>query len=175
MLKDWAKAGGKPRGSGASPHELSEQCRLLGSLEWLSPAIKQPLGELMLDVSESANHAAIRTAALWSLARIGARRPVYGPLNSVVSPDIATRWLQRVMHLSGSDPMESFALMQLARKTGDRYRDIDDHTREGVLKWMDRMQSPKHFRRLVREVGTLEAEEQGLVFGESLPQGLRIL
>jgi hypothetical protein len=65
--------------------------------------------------------------------------------------------------------------MQLARKTGDRYRDVDDATRERVLKWMDRVQSPKHFRRLVRETGTLEAEEQDLVFGESLPQGLRIL
>jgi hypothetical protein len=28
---------------------------------------------------------------------------------------------------------------------------------------------------LVRHAGTLDSEEQGLVFGESLPKGLRIL
>jgi hypothetical protein len=174
-LREWVKSGGKPRSDGVSPHELAEQCRLLGSLEWLSPPMKQQLGTLMLDIAEKTSHAAIRSAALWAVGRIGARRPVYGPLNAVVSPEIAEAWINRVMSLTGSDPMESFAAMQLARKTDDRYRDINEHTRGSLLKWMDRVQSPKHFRRLVRETGTLEAEEQGLVFGESLPQGLRIL
>jgi len=174
-LRDWLKSGGKPRSDGVSPHELSEQSRLLGSLEWLAPPMKQQLGTLLLDIAEKSGHEAIRSAALWAVGRIGARRPVYGPLNTVISPDVAEAWLSRVMHLPGSDPMESFAAMQLARKTDDRYRDVNESTRGQVLKWMDRVQSPKHFRRLVREVGTLETEEQGLVFGESLPQGLRIL
>jgi hypothetical protein len=92
-----------------------------------------------------------------------------------VSPEAAANWLRRLMKLPGSDPMESFALMQLARKTGDRYRDIDDSLRGDVLKWMEQLQSPKTYRRLVREAGTLDVEDQGTVFGESLPRGLRIL
>jgi hypothetical protein len=174
-LKEWSRSAGKPRGDGPGPHELSEQCRLLGSLEWLAPTMKQQLGQLMLELVATQKHPAVHSAALWALGRIGARRPVYGPLNAVVSPEVASQWLTSAINLEGSDPMESFAVMQLARKTDDRYRDIDESTRGTILKWMDRIQSPKHFRRLVREVGTLEAEEQGLVFGESLPQGLRIL
>jgi molecular chaperone DnaK (HSP70) len=175
VLGDWVKSAGKPRSDGVGPHELSEQCRLLGSLEWLSPALKQQLGQLMLEIAESQKHVAVRSAALWALGRIGARRPVYGPLNTVLSPETIVPWLTRAMYLEGTDPMESFAVMQLARKTDDRYRDLDDSTRAAVLKWMDRAQAPRHFRRLVREAGTLEVEEQGLVFGEALPQGLRIL
>jgi hypothetical protein len=68
--------------------------------------------------------------------------------------------------------MEAFAVMQMARLTGDRYRDVSDATRADVLQWMDRVQAARHFRRLVREVGTLDVEEQGLVFGEALPRGL---
>ena len=62
--------------------------------------------------------------------------------------------------------------MQLARKTGDR--DIDETTRHSVLAWMDRTQTAKRHRELVREVGTLETEDQSLLFGEALPKGLRI-
>jgi hypothetical protein len=175
LLKEWARSSGKPRGDGPGPHEVAEQCRLLGSLEWLSPALKEPLGELLLEIAAKPRHDTIRSAALWALGRVGARQPVYGPLNTVVASDIAAQWLDRVLRLEGSDPLESFAVMELARKTDDRYRDIDDATRSQVLKWMDRVQAPKPFRRLVREAGTLDTADQGLVFGESLPQGLRIL
>lgn len=174
-LKEWVRGGDKPRGDQAGPHELAEQCRLLGAMEWLPPALKQQVGALLLEIAERPKHPAVRSAALWGIGRLGGRRPVYGPLNTVLAPDVAVQWLDRVMRLTGADPFESFAVMQLARKTGDRYRDVDDAARERVLKWMDRVQAPANLRRLVREVGTLEAEEQGLVFGEALPVGLRIL
>ncbi|HUQ69014.1 MAG TPA: molecular chaperone DnaK, partial [Planctomycetaceae bacterium] len=174
-LKDWVKSADKPRGLVIGAQELAEQCRLLGSLEWLSPPAKQSLGPVLLEIAARPKPEVVRSAALWAIGRLGGRRPVYGPLNAVISPEIAAGWLRRVMQLPGSDAMESFALMQLARKTGDRYRDIDDALRGDVLKWMDRLQSPKALRRLVREVGTLEAEDQGMVFGEALPRGLRIL
>ena len=64
--------------------------------------------------------------------------------------------------------------MQIARRTGDRYRDVPEKLRTHVLDWLARHEAPAHFADLVREVGQLDAEEQGLVFGESLPKGLRI-
>jgi molecular chaperone DnaK (HSP70) len=173
-LKEWAKSD-KPRGQLVGPQELVEQCRLLGSLEWLPPAGKESLGRVLLEIAARPKSDTVRSAALWAVGRLGGRRPVYGPLNAVVAPEVAADWLRRVMQLPGTDAMESFSLMQLARKTGDRYRDIDEALRADVLKWMDRLQSPKTLRRLVREVGTLEAEDQGTVFGEALPRGLRIL
>ena len=148
--------------------------RLLGACELLPVTIKLELGELLLDLLPRDRFASLRSAALWALARVGARRLVYGPLNAVVSPDSATRWLNRLMKFDNSEPLVAFAVMQLARKTGDRYRDIDETTRHGVLTWMDRIGTPSRHRELIREVGTLEAEDQSLLFGESLPKGLRI-
>ena len=65
--------------------------------------------------------------------------------------------------------------MQLARRTEDRYRDIPEKLRCKVLEWLAAQGAPPHFAQLVREGGTLDTEEQGMVFGESLPKGLRIL
>ena len=159
---------------GRNPHESAETLRLLGACELLSVATKSELGELLLDLLPRDRFASLRSAALWALARVGARRLVYGPLNAVVSPDVATRWMNRLTKFDNSDPLVAFAVMQLARKTGDRYRDIDETTRHTVLTWMNRIAAPPRHRELVREVGTLEAEDQSLLFGESLPKGLRI-
>jgi hypothetical protein len=71
--------------------------------------------------------------------------------------------------------MALLAVMQTARRTGDRYRDVPDKLRTHVLDWLARHDAPAHFSQLVREVGQLDAEEQGLVFGEALPKGLRIV
>lgn len=159
---------------GRNAHESAETLRLLGACELLPVTTKVELGEMLLDLLARDRFASLRSAALWALARVGARRLVYGPLNVVVSPDVTTRWLNRLMQFDNSDPLVAFAVMQLARKTGDRYRDIDETTRRGVLTWMDRIAAPQRHRELVREVGTLEAEDQSLLFGESLPKGLRI-
>lgn len=174
-LKEWSRATSKPRSGQLSPHELAEQCRLLGSLEWLAPAIKQQLGQLLLEIAASPRQEAVRSAALWAVGRVGARQPVYGPLNTVLSSDVAADWLRRILKLPGSDPMEPFALMQLSRMTGDRYRDIDTPLRDTVLNWMQKIAAPDHYRQLVASVTTLDQSEQGLVFGEALPKGLRIL
>jgi len=159
---------------GRNPHEAAETLRLLGACELLSVATKLELGDMLLDVLHRERFASLRSAALWGLARVGARRLVYGPLNAVVSPDVVVRWLNRLMKFDNSDPLVSFAVMQLARKTGDRYRDIDETNRNSVLSWMERTLSAKRHRDLVRQVGTLESEDQSLLFGEALPKGLRI-
>ena len=123
---------------GRNPHEAAETLRLLGACEFLSVATKLELGDILLDVLHRERFASLRSAALWALARVAARRLVYGPLNAVVSPNVVVRWLNRLMKFDNSDPLVSFAVMQLARKTGDRYRDIDETTRHSVLAWMDR-------------------------------------
>jgi hypothetical protein len=171
------QATGKGKGSefGGNPHESAEILRLLGSCELLTPVVKHELGELLLDVLNRERFAALHAAAFWSLGRVGARRLVYGPLNGVVAQDVVARWLIRLMKADHVEPLASFAVMQLARKTGDRYRDIDENTRRGVEAWMERLAVPVRYRQLVRDVGTLESEEQALIFGESLPRGLRIL
>jgi hypothetical protein len=116
-----------------------------------------------------------RPGIFWALGRLGARQPVYGPLNTVVPGETAVVWLKRLIDFDCGDSMPLLAVMQTARRTGDRYRDVPDKLRTHVLDWLARHDAPSHFIQLVREVGQLDAEEQGLVFGEALPKGLRIV
>ncbi|HET6422687.1 MAG TPA: molecular chaperone DnaK, partial [Planctomycetaceae bacterium] len=174
-IKETAKSASKPRGEQAGPQEIAEQIRLIGACEWLSPALKQTAGQLCLDIAQRAGHDTIRSAALWSLGRIGARQPNYGPLNTVVPKEVVDDWLRGIMHIEGTDSLIPLAAMQLARRTDDRYRDISDALRSEVLRWMEQIQTPKKLRRLVRDVERLETEEQGLVFGDALPVGLRLV
>jgi hypothetical protein len=111
----------------------------------------------------------------WALGRVGARVPVYGPLNTVVPADTAGQWLRKLLDVSRGDPMERLAVMQIARRTDDRYRDLTGKLRDQALQWLSDQATPAHFLELVRDCGTLDSEEQGLVFGEALPKGLRIL
>lgn len=163
------------KGTGLSLHEAAELCRAAGAFELLSVGTKLEIGSAGLQLLKRGKVPGLRSAVSWMIGRLGARRPMYGPLNQTVDADHVKLWLREIMHLAGEENIDSLAVMQLARMTGDRFRDIDEGMRDEVLKWMDRMQSPRHYRRLVREAGVLDSEEQSLVFGDSLPAGLRIL
>jgi hypothetical protein len=165
---------GKGIDFGGNSHESSELLRLLGACELLTVGHKHELGDLLLEIIDRPRFAALRAASLWAIGRVGARRPVYGPLNSVVSTELAARWIAVLLKRDLSEPMLTFAIMQLARKTGDRYRDVDEGTRKNVLVALEGKSVPQHFRDLVSEVTNLASEDQSLVFGEALPKGLRI-
>jgi hypothetical protein len=79
------------------------------------------------------------------------------------------------MELDYDDPMAYLAVMLLSRRTDDRYRDLSDKLRTQILAWLTKRAAPQHFLQLIEHSGTLDREEQGLIFGESLPKGLRIL
>jgi hypothetical protein len=117
----------------------------------------------------------MRGAMLWTLGRLGARVPLYGPLNTVVAPEVAARWLNVLLTDSKpTDPMLQFAVVQLARRTGDRYRDVDEAHRQAALDWLAAQGAVAHHLELVRDGGQLDSDEAGKVFGESLPKGLRL-
>ena len=156
-------------------HEAAELWRFLGSLEWLAPQAKAELGTIAMDLAAREKTAAVRGAAVWAVGRIGSRCPMYGPLNTVLAADVAAGWIERLMTMRQPAETAPLAVMQLARKTGDRYRDLGSKLRDEVLAWLKLHAAPAHFVELVREGGELAADEQGLVFGESLPRGLRLV
>jgi hypothetical protein len=141
----------------------------------------------------------VRPALVWTIGRLGARAPLYGPLNAVVSAETAAEWLVRLLRLQrgkgdrsnlperpsgcfaqiGPVPFSSaecqLAVMQLARRTDDRYRDLPEKLRREAADWLTQGDAPRHFVELVCDGGTLDSDEQGLVFGESLPKGLRMV
>jgi hypothetical protein len=167
---------GKRRGGDVafSAHETAEVWRLLGSLELLGVAAKIELGEILLELLPKRKMEPVRPAIAWAIGRIGARLPVYGPLNTVVPVDVVSQWLARLMQVGADDPMAPLAVMQMARRTDDRYRELPEKLRGRVLDWLKVREAPAHFLELVRHGGQLDDEEQGLVFGEALPKGLRI-
>ena len=169
-----SKKGGQARRPdvGATSHEAAEAWRLLGSLELLGVPTKIELSTALVDLAEREKVGAVRDAALWAIGRLGARVPMYGPLNTVVPIAEAEQSIERLLKMD-LEAM-AFSLVQLARRTGDRYRDVSEAMCERVSGWLDRNSAPDHYRELVAHGGELEEEEAGLMFGESLPRGLRL-
>ena len=147
---------------------------MLGSFELLRRDIRQQMGEMILDFLPRPRFEAIRPALLWALGRIGSRVPVYGPLNVVLSASVVEAWLPRVLELDVTEPAVQLAMMQMARRTNDRFRDLGDPSRSDVLRELDNGDAPTRFLGLVESGGELDNEEAGLVFGEALPSGLRL-
>ncbi len=168
-------AGGKKRGDVTfSPQESIEMWRLVGSLELLDVALKVEIGNIAADLMDKRSMQPVRSAMVWALGRIGARWPVYGPFNRVVPTDTARAWLERILASRHADSADALAVMQLARRTDDRYRDLDEPARRSAVDWFALHNAPQHFVELVRDGGRLDSEDQDRIFGEALPKGLRI-
>jgi molecular chaperone DnaK (HSP70) len=159
---------------GFTPQETIEMWRLLGSLELLDVPLKVELGSMLVDILDKRSMQPARSAMVWALGRIATRVPVYGPLNRGVPVDVASQWLMTLMRVRKPDETDLLAVLQLARRTGDRYRDLGDKPRGEVIDWMQGHGAPPHFLELVSQGGLLDREEQGRIFGESLPKGLQI-
>ena len=156
------------------PEESVEVWRLLGSMELLSPTVKQEIGQLIIELIDKPKLKSARDAMVWAIGRIGQRKPLYGPLNCVVDAAIVEDWLLRFLAIDSPSPMEQLAVVQLSRKVNDRYRDLDDQLRTKVISWLERCSANPTFTELVEQGGMFDTEQQGKIFGESLPQGLRL-
>ena len=137
-------------------------------------SLKVELGDILLDLLPKRKMETVRPAIVWAIGRLGARVPLYGPLNTVVPAESAGTWLKRLTDSFGGDPAGPLAVMQIARKTDDRYRDLSQKQRDQAAAYLAKENAPSHFGALVQSGGQLDREEQGLVFGESLPKGLRL-
>ncbi len=111
-----------------------EQWRLVASLEHLLGSARASLGnELVAKIKDDPENA----IWLWSLGRLGARIPLYGPLHSVAPAEIAGEWLKALLDLSTFTAATSSAILLIARRTDDRSRDIDDAIREQAISRLD--------------------------------------
>jgi hypothetical protein len=170
-LRPWLlDQGTGKKGTGATPHGQDEMVRLACSLERIPAADKVALGDF---VAKKLGRGGL--ASLWPLGRLGARAPLQGSAHDVVSPEVAARWIERVLeHDVKTADGAAFALASLARLTGDRARDVDAAVRERVAARLEKAQAKASWLRMVREVVPLSAEDEAQAFGESLPVGLRL-
>lgn len=166
---------GKSAAYASGNHEAAEIWRMLGSFELLTPSLKIELGEIIVEFLNRPAFESIRNALVWSLGRIGGRVPVYGPLNLVVPTRSATAWIEVLLRTSDlSDATTQLTLMQLARRTHDRFRDLEASVRQRVSECLTSAGARNHLISLIDEGGSLESDEASQILGESLPVGLRL-
>lgn len=157
--------------SGLSTQEEIEIWMTMASFERLSWSVKVDLGRLLLQRIERGRP---KAQELWALSRIGARKPFYGPLDQVVPPKEAAKWVRTLLSL-GLDPTEPLAqtLVGMARYTGDRVRDLSEEDRELVAGRLRGLPKGERYRELLLNPDIeLTSGEQDWIFGESLPSGL---
>ena len=113
---------------------------------------------------------------LWALSRIGARVLLYGPLNAVVPHAHVAGWLEQLLAWDWPEPDRAgFPIAQLARRTGDRTRDLDDALRARVATFVRALPGGDRAAHLVEQVVELEAREERVALGDTLPAGLRLV
>ncbi|MCE9580426.1 MAG: hsp70 family protein [Deltaproteobacteria bacterium] len=159
----------------ASKQELAEMWRVVASLERLSLPFKLKLGdELMrrMDTRKGREDSVL----LWALGRVGGRVPLYGPLDAVVPASKVAEWLRTLAAWDWPEPDKAaFPLAQLARRTGDRARDIDDAQRQTIAALVRALPGGDRAAVLVEQVVALEAREERVALGDTLPSGLRLV
>ncbi|MBI5551346.1 MAG: hsp70 family protein [Desulfobacterales bacterium] len=150
-------------------HQL-EIWMAVANLERLYVKDKIQWGRLLL---EQLSPGQARPQHLWSLARLGARELLYGSNDRVISPGEATRWIEDLLARKWPNPKPvGAALAQLARKTGDRTRDVAPKVQAQVLAWMESYPDLADQQRYLEEVVPIAQQEEQTLFGESLPVGL---
>jgi len=155
--------------------EAAEMWRTLANLERLSQSSKIKLGDELVRRLEP-KKARQDPLYFWALGRIGSRVPLYGPLNCVVTPQRANEWLEAVLELEWPAPEKaSFPMAQLCRRTGDRSRDLDDGLRKRLAERLRETSGGDRTARLVERVVALEAREERVALGDTLPAGLRLV
>jgi hypothetical protein len=113
---------------------------------------------------------------LWALSRVGARVPLYGPLNAVVPASKISAWLGQLLGWDWPEPDKAaFPLAQLGRRTGDRTRDLDDATRGRLADVVRGLPGGERAVVLVEQVVALEAREERVALGDTLPAGLKLV
>jgi hypothetical protein len=143
----------------------------LANFERLPVETKVALGRLLL---ENIRIVKPKPQELWAISRLGARVPFYGPLDRVIPAKEVAAWLGSLFS-SGLQPSAELgqAIVQLARRTGDRERDLPQKDLERALQWLERLSDAQRFTKPLGNVlPTIDQREQSWIFGESLPAGL---
>jgi hypothetical protein len=154
-----------------NPQIERESWRLLASLERLDAGTRAKIGdELLVRVRRDARN----TSLLWAIGRLGARVPLYGPLSSVVPPPSATRWLEALVSFKLTTPDLGAAIVQIGARTGDPLRDLDDAALARARDRLHRAGIPDEALRYLDVVIPSSIADANRVFGEPLPDGLRL-
>ena len=161
------KAGPKIR---LAPQEEMEIWMALANLERLSATDKAGWGQMLV---EQLSPKKSRPQYWWSLSRLGAREPLYGPIDRVVPPKDVSLWIRSILERNWRNPKPvGTALSQLARRTGDRSRDLKPEDLDQIKQWLDPYDWSEPCRKHLTDVVPIARQEESTLFGESVPPGI---
>jgi molecular chaperone DnaK (HSP70) len=163
------KKGGKPK----APHqEELEIWMAVANMERLLVKDKISRGrQLLSEIGPKKS----KPQFFWSLSRLGARELLYGPVDRVVPPQEVAGWIESLMEPEWRNLKPVWnAVSQMARKTGDRVRDLDPERVNRVLEWMAVTDCPEPLKEPLIRVVPIQKQEENTIFGESLPTGIKI-
>ena len=148
-----------------------EAWRLLGTLERIDAGQRVKLGDELVarTVREPRN-----AARAWALGRMGARNPLYGPLNNVVPASAAERWIERLLELKSIAPDVAAVVVQLGALTGDPARDVSAKIRQRAVETLSSAGVAGEAVAPLESVVPVSRAAAGRAFGEPLPEGLRL-
>jgi molecular chaperone DnaK (HSP70) len=152
--------------------EAAEMWRCVASMERIPGKQKAELGDVLITQLEKKK---VGEHGLWALGRLGARVPLYGPVEGVVSRKIVEKWLDKLMALEWRGEGHALAAAEIARASGDRARDLDEPLRRRLAERLKQGSDGERLARLVLEPTAREAREERLAFGDTLPSGLRLV
>jgi hypothetical protein len=144
-----------------------EMWRTASSLELLPTQTKAQLGDALLDIVKRGD---MLDAGTWCLSRLGARKLFSGPINLVVSPTVAARWIDGLLKLAHT-PALLESVVQMTQQTGDTARDMPPATLDKVRQ---AVQTSPRATELLKQLEGAQQDFAGSsrVFGEELPAGL---
>ena len=172
LYRKYASRAGRKKKGRVNQQLEYEEWRLVASLEHLLGSTRALLGnELVAKIKKEPEDA----IWLWSLGRLGARIPLYGPLHSVVAAEIAGEWLKALLDISTFTAATGSAIVLIARRTDDRSRDIDDAIREQAISRLTVLGIAEETIQLLSKYVPPERADAVRSFGESLPPGLQVV
>lgn len=161
----------KPPGPKKQGYE--DMVRLAASLERLPTTRKVELGAWLLERLKKKGES---PQTWWALGRIGARVPLYGSAHNTVPQGVIGEWLEALFALDWrAIKPAGLAATLLARKSGDRQRDLNSTLRTQVAERLRAAKGPASWLKMVQETVELDVADEQRVFGETLPPGLRLL
>jgi molecular chaperone DnaK (HSP70) len=168
---------GRGKGGAIALHDedASEIWRALGAFEQLPPSVRTETGEMILDLVSRGRMKSVRDPMIWTLGRLGARVPMGAAAAVPVAASTAEKWLKELLQRQIDDVISTpLTVMQLTRRTGDRFTDVGQEFRDEAIRYLREMNGDARLISLIRDGGATDSETQSAVFGESLPVGLKM-
>ncbi|MBN1930606.1 MAG: hsp70 family protein [Desulfobacterales bacterium] len=153
-----------------APQERLEIWMTIANMERLMVKDKMNWGRLLLSEIRPKK---CRPQHFWALSRLGARELLYGPIDKVIPAQEVSSWIDTILAQNWRNPKPvGAAIAQMARKTGDRARDLSPESINHIISWMSQYEFCEQYLKFLKSVIPIAKQEENALFGESLPSGI---